>query len=129
MADGSGNVVDAYPLFHTPLLSPSLSVGLDLVESNMKEGEKIEGFYEFMEGSECVINRLGETIPQLKGMKMVQVGTDNGEMVLRWEGGMVESPEFDMIKKCLVKGEHHRLIDMDAHFEDISLDFTNTYLQ
>lgn len=38
-------VSNAYPLFHTPLVNPTFSVALDLIESNLIEGETIVGFY------------------------------------------------------------------------------------
>ena len=31
-------ITNAYPLFHTPLVNPTFSVALDLIESNLAEG-------------------------------------------------------------------------------------------
>lgn len=71
---GNGTqVVDAYPLFHTPIVNPTLSVALDLIESNLPEGQRIIGFYEFVEGSEPKINSIIESNPQMKDMIAMRV--------------------------------------------------------
>jgi hypothetical protein len=51
-------VTNVYPLFHTPLVNPTFSVAMDLIEANLIEGETILGFYELVEGSEPKINSL-----------------------------------------------------------------------
>lgn len=38
-------VIDAYPLFHTTIVNPTLSVALDLIESNLEGNQKIIGLY------------------------------------------------------------------------------------
>lgn len=71
---GNGlQVVDAYPLFHTPIVNPTFSVALDLIESNLPEGQKIIGFYEFVEGSEPKINSIIESNPLMKDMIAMRV--------------------------------------------------------
>lgn len=70
-------IVDAYPLFHTPLLAPSLSIAMDLIESNLSENQKICGFYEFVEESECLMNRIIEGNQQLTKMKLIKVTSKN----------------------------------------------------
>lgn len=66
-------VVDAYPLFHTPIVNPTFSVALDLIESNLPEGQSIIGFYEFVEGSEPKINSIIESNPLMKDMIAMRV--------------------------------------------------------
>lgn len=66
-------IFDAFPLFHTPLVNPTFSVALDLIESNLPEGSAIVGFYEFVEGSEPKINGIIENNPQLKDMMTMRV--------------------------------------------------------
>jgi len=66
-------VSNAYPLFHTPIVNPTFSVALDLVESNLLPNERIIGFYEFVEGSECKINSLIENNPAFKSMIPMRV--------------------------------------------------------
>lgn len=63
--EGLENIVDAYPLFHTPLLAPSLSIALDIVESNLSEGQKLFGFYEYVEGSDEVMRRIIDSNQQM----------------------------------------------------------------
>ena len=66
---GKNKVVeDAYPLFHTPLVNPTLSVALDLIESNLSPTQEIICFYEFVEGSEPKINSIIENNVVAKGM-------------------------------------------------------------
>ena len=36
--------------------------------------------------------------------------------------------KFDSLQKDLVEGKHRLIIDLDAHFENIQLDFTNSYV-
>lgn len=36
--------------------------------------------------------------------------------------------KFDSIQKELAEGEHRLIIDLDSHFENIELDFTNGYV-
>lgn len=66
-------VFDAYPLFHTPIVNPTFSVALDLIESNLPEGQSIIGFYEFVEGSEPKINSIIESNPLMKDMIAMRV--------------------------------------------------------
>lgn len=66
-------VADAYPLFHTPIVNPTFSVALDLIESNLPEGQSIIGFYEFVEGSEPKINSIIESNPLMKDMIAMRV--------------------------------------------------------
>lgn len=32
-------IIDAYPLFHSPIVNPTLGVALDLIESNLPQGQ------------------------------------------------------------------------------------------
>ena len=75
-------IIDAYPLFHTALLTPSLSIALDLVESNLEGKQKICGFYEFLEDAECVMNRVIEQNQLLSKMKVIKVFAENNEFEL-----------------------------------------------
>ena len=59
-------VIDAYPLFHSTIVNPTLSVALDLIESNLEPSLKIIGLYEFVEGSEPKINSIIENNQNLK---------------------------------------------------------------
>jgi hypothetical protein len=59
-------VLDAYPLFHSPILNPALSVALDLIDSNLDPSLRIIGLYEFVEGSEPKINSIIENNQNLK---------------------------------------------------------------
>ena len=71
---GNGmQIVDAYPLFHTPIVNPTFSVALDLIDSNIPEGQNIIGFYEFVEGSEPKINSIIESNPLMKDMIAMRV--------------------------------------------------------
>ena len=38
-------------------------------------------------------------------------------------------PEFASLDDGLKKGEYRYIVDMDAHLEEIELDFRNTYLE
>lgn len=67
------SILDVFPLFHTPVVNPTFSVALDLIESNLPEGTAIVGFYEFVEGSEPKINAIIENNPQLKDMMTMRV--------------------------------------------------------
>ena len=51
-------VENAYPLFHTPIVNPTFSVALDLIESNLPKAERILGFYEFVEGNDFKVGGL-----------------------------------------------------------------------
>lgn len=46
--NNQNKIVDAYPLFHSPIVNPTFGVALDLIESNLPEGQEISGFYEFI---------------------------------------------------------------------------------
>jgi hypothetical protein len=67
--------VDAFPLFHTPIVNPPLSVAMDLIDSNLDKELSIIGFYEFVEGSEAKINSIIENNAQLKEMINMRVFT------------------------------------------------------
>lgn len=64
---------NAYPLFHTPLVNPTFSVALDLIESNLSAGQKIIGFYEFVEGNDFRIASLMESNPAMRNMVSMRV--------------------------------------------------------
>lgn len=38
------------------------------------------------------------------------------------------APEFSSLEQGLKGGEYRYIIDMDAHLEEVQLDFRNTYL-
>lgn len=66
-------VDNAFPLFHTPIVNPTFSVALDLIESNMSAGSRILGFYEFVEGNDFKVGSLIENNPAMNNMISMRV--------------------------------------------------------
>jgi hypothetical protein len=48
-------------------------VALDLIESNLEQGQRIIGFYEFVEGNDFRIAGLMEANPAMKNMVSMRV--------------------------------------------------------
>jgi len=71
--NNQSKIIDAYPLFHSPIVNPTFGVALDLIESNLPSGQEISGFYEFIENGDSSVNRIIETNPALKGMRNLRV--------------------------------------------------------
>lgn len=45
LVGSKSEIKDAFPLFHTPIVNPSLEIGLELVEAQLPSDSKIVGLY------------------------------------------------------------------------------------
>lgn len=45
LTGNKSTIEDAFPLFHTPIVNPSLDIALELVEAQLPEGQNIVGVY------------------------------------------------------------------------------------
>jgi hypothetical protein len=55
------------------MVNPTLSLALDLVESNLPASERILGFYEFVEGNEFKVGSMVECNQAMKNMVSMRV--------------------------------------------------------
>ena len=104
-------------------------MGLDLVQSNIEADEEIVGFYEFCDDGVVALTRVVENNQQLKGMILVKVTCVDKTFNLFSENSNINFPQFSVLDKDLVEGNHRFIIDLDAHLDDVSLDFRNTYVK
>lgn len=136
------NVEDAYPLFHTPIVNPSLEIGMELVEAQLSEGQHIVGLYysnihtadplDSQDKTFAAIMEVNGAQSILIGITMERVGQ---ETILSYHSQVGKEPrtqskqhQFLSLKDDIMKGNHRLIVDLDSHFENIELDFTNPYI-
>ena len=94
----STKITNAYPLFHTALVNPTLSIAMDLVQSNLEKEERIVALYEFVDGSDGVLGRIIENTPSLKGMIPLRVWTnEESQIKVASAGYEISHPDYTTV--------------------------------
>ncbi|CAD8176755.1 unnamed protein product [Paramecium octaurelia] len=145
ITDKSINIVDAYPLFHSRVSLNTLEVSLDIISSELQNDRKIIGVYEAKANFRGIMSELAReilnNINQNKAilMRISQIEVDdtfvlNAKIVSQNENvkhviNSSSTLEWWVIQDCLKAGLHWKIVDFDAHFENVQLNFRNQYLE
>eukprot|EP01017_Pseudomicrothorax_dubius_P000541 TRINITY_DN0_c2073_g1_i2.p1 TRINITY_DN0_c2073_g1~~TRINITY_DN0_c2073_g1_i2.p1 ORF type:complete len:188 (+),score=47.58 TRINITY_DN0_c2073_g1_i2:50-613(+) len=151
---GTVTLVDAYPLAHGPVMAPLLEIAFELIDANKPEGTTIVGLYEAVVKTnrsptltpsgvkvlEVIADRAGADAIAL----LIDQNTANDEEVITFHARQLSqkehrlsevpesglSPAFAMssLEKVIRERQYRSIVDFDAHFEDVSLDFRNPTL-
>ncbi|EAR92951.1 Mov34/MPN/pad-1 family protein (macronuclear) [Tetrahymena thermophila SB210] len=166
--NGQITVEDAYPLFHSRVVSPTLETAFELIEGALKKKKQIiVGLYEALshpyqakylsEISTRILEKIQKNLSKqpialriydedkqdqqeeiqeyhyltcegykfdLKDSKNIDANYEKIQE-LNPQNGFAK---FEIIKNDISQNKHRFIVDFDAHFEDISLDFTNSFL-
>lgn len=135
--------MDAYPLFHTRASLNMLEVALDLIQANLRD-QAIIGVYESRAHPHGIMSELAsELLSNMKHnpilLKVGHVEEDDKPKMLARVVSLKEEQRFVIeatsqlewlvIADCLENGQHWQVIDFDAHFENVKLDFRNKFLE
>jgi hypothetical protein len=126
---GTESVSDSVPLFHTPVLTASLEVALQIVGQS-----PIAGFYEGRSCSEAstpshLITQLAHALAK-KGVKrpvVLCVDASSSRLIApyRLEGAVLRPLADTEVSLPALQGEQTLVYDFDDHFDDPSKDWRN----
>ncbi|CAD8065023.1 unnamed protein product [Paramecium primaurelia] len=139
------NILDAYPLFHSRVSLNTLEISLDIISSELQSDRKIIGVYEARANTRGIMSEIVQemlnTINQKQAilMRISQIEVDdnlvlNAKIVslnenVKYVINSSSTLEWKIIQDCLKAGLHWKIIDFDAHFENVQLNFRNQYLE
>ncbi|CAD8075640.1 unnamed protein product [Paramecium sonneborni] len=143
--DKNISIVDAYPLFHSRVSLNILEVSLDIIQSELQSDIKIIGIYEARANSRGIMSEIAQEMLQNINqkqailMRISQIELDdslllNAKIVslnenMKYVINSSSTLEWKIIEDCLKAGLHWKIIDFDAHFENVQLNFRNQYLE
>ncbi|CAK74837.1 unnamed protein product (macronuclear) [Paramecium tetraurelia] len=139
------NIVDAYPLFHSRVSLNTLEVSLDIISSELQSDRKIIGVYEARANARGIMSEIAKEMlhninqKQAIVLRISQVEVDDAPILnakivslnenVKYVINSSSTLEWWVIQDCLKAGLHWKIIDFDAHFENVQLNFRNQYLE